>query len=243
MDFREKINFQLTTTEMKKIPKLSITVILLSIVFTGCNDSVTGDRIDLASLQRQLEGTTAPKALYEEKIVSNRIPQSRDELSSMRTVVKVYNGAHDAGLTVPGFGGVKLGKSETNLNVYYVETKMVKTGTDTAVYGIGYSTHYLFKKLKRGIDASNLASVAASAQLQSNKTSVYYSLQTFGIKSLGLVGYFKPQVNSNFDVDGFGVIQSGIDGIHQVLSDSLLSRRTSFEPMELKFITPADLQQ
>ena len=156
---------------MKKTPKPSITVILLSIVFTGCNDSVTSDRIDLASLQRQFQGTTAPKALYEEKIVSDRVPQSRDELSSMRTVVKVYNGAHDAGLTVPGFGGVKLGKSETNLNVYYVETKIVKTGTDTLVYGIGYSTHYLFKKLKRGIDVSNLASVAASAQLESNKTS------------------------------------------------------------------------
>jgi len=139
--------------------------------------------------------------------------------------------------------GVRLGKSETNLNVYYVETKLVRTETDTVVYGIGYSTHYLFKKLKKGIDVSNLASVAASAQLESNKTSVYYSLQTFGVKSIGLVGYFKPQVNSNFDVDGFGVIQSSIDGIHHVLSDSLLSGRTRFEPMELKFITPADLQR
>jgi hypothetical protein len=228
---------------MKKIPKLSITVILLSIVFTGCNDSITGDQINLVSLQKQFRGTTAQKALYEPKAVSDMIPQSRDDLSSMRTVVKVYNGEHNAGLTVPGFGGVKLGKSETNLNVYYVETKMVRTGPDTVVYGIGYSTHYLFKKLKRGIDVSNLASVAASAQLENNKTSVYYSLQTFGVKSIGLVGYFKPQVNSNFDVDGFGVIQSSIDGIHHVLSDSLLSRRTSFEPMELKFITPADLQQ
>jgi hypothetical protein len=31
--------------------------------------------------------------------------------------------------------------------------------------------------------------MAASAQLESNKTSVYYSLQTFGVKSIGLVGY------------------------------------------------------
>ncbi|MDD4191518.1 MAG: hypothetical protein PHI28_09305 [Mangrovibacterium sp.] len=97
--------------------------------------------------------------------------------------------------------------------------------------------------IKKEVDVSNLASVAASTQLESNKTSVYYSLQTFGVRSIGLVGYFKPQVNSNFDVDGFGVIQSGIDGIHHVLSDSLLSRHTSFDPMELKFITPSDLQQ
>jgi|GEM_PF-6907899 len=228
---------------MKKISTLSITITLTSIVFIGCTDSIPGDQIDLSLLRKQVTETNASKALYEPKAVSDIIPQSRDDLNSMRTVVKIYTGEHNAGLTVPGFGGVKLGKSETNLNVYYVETKMIRTGADTVVYGIGYSTHYLFKKLKRGIDVSNLASVAASAQLESNKTSVYYSLQTFGVKSIGLVGYFKPQVNSNFDVDGFGVIQSSIDGIHHVLSDSLLSLRTSFEPMELKFITAADLQQ
>ncbi|MGV8095657.1 MAG: hypothetical protein AB2L24_27725 [Mangrovibacterium sp.] len=217
--------------------------VILSLILTGCTGTISGDQIDLTPLKEQFRGTGLSKARDGEKAISEAAPASRDELSSMRTVVKIYNGAHDAGLTVPGFGGIKLGKSETNLNVYYVETKMVKTGTDTLVYGIGYSTHYLFKKLKRGIDVSNLASVAASAQLEGNKTSVYYSLQTFGVKSLGLVGYFKPQVNSNFNVDGFGVIQSSIDGIHHVLSDSLLSRRTSFEPMELKFLKPADLQQ
>ncbi len=218
-------------------------LVVIAIVFIGCTDSIPGNQIDLKSLQKQFTETNESKALYESKTALDTIPRSRDDLSSMRTVVKVYSGEHNAGLTVPGFGGVRLGKSETNLNIYYVESRLVKTATDTVVYGIGYSTHYLFRKLKKGIDVSNLASVAASAQLESNKTSVYYSLQTFGVKSIGLVSYFKPQVNSNFDVDGFGVIQSSVDGIHHVLSDSLLSRRTSFEPMELKFITPADLQQ
>ena len=147
---------KLTSTNMEKIPKLSITVILLSIVLAGCNDSITGDQIDLSSLQKQFRGITAPKALDKPRAVSDMIPLSRDELSSLRTVVKVCNGEHNAGITVPGFGGVRLGKNETNLNVYYVETKLVKTGTDTVVYGIGYSTHYLFKKLKKGIDVSNL---------------------------------------------------------------------------------------
>jgi hypothetical protein len=219
-------------------------VALFCFTFSGCDSSVTGEKIDLEPLGNGfLTVTGLPKDLRGEKPVSDVFPQSRDELNSMRTVVKIYDGHADAGVTIPGFGGITLGKNESNLNVYYVETRLVKTATDTVVYGIGYSTHYLFKKLKRGIEVSNLANVAASAQLQSNRTSVYYGLQTFGIRSLDLVGYFKPQVNSSFDVEGFGVIQSGIDGIHQVLADSLLARRTKFEPTELKFLQPADLMQ
>lgn len=128
---------------MNKILKLSIAIILISIVFVGCTDSIPGDQINLESLQKQFAETNASKALHEPKTTSDIIPRSRDNLNSMRTVEKVYNGEHNAGITVPGFG----------------------------------------------------------------------------------------------------VIQSGIDGIHHVLSDSLLSKRTSLEPMVLKFIVAADLQQ
>ncbi len=229
---------------MKQILRLFMVIFIPSLSFFGCEDAtITGDKINLTPLSRTLLSENQMGSSFSDEQVSGTIPGSRDDLSSMRTVVKIYNGEDHAGLTVPGFGGIKLGKKETNLNVYYIETKVVKAGSDTLVYGIGYSAHYLFKKLKRGIDISNLASVAASAQLQSKRTSVYYSLQTFGIRSLELVNYFKPQVNSNFDVDGFGVMQSSIDGIHNVLSDSLLSERTTFTPMELKFVEPKDLQR
>lgn len=225
---------------MKTTIKIFAFIVVIATLIS-CNDTIDGTEANFTKLTSDFTETNQ-KALLEQSI-SDLIPMTRDELNSMRTVVKIYSGEDDAGISIPGFGGLKLGKKETSFNVYYVETKIVKRQTDTIVYGIGYSTHYLFKKLKRGIDISNLASVAASAQLQSNKTSVYYSLQTFGVKSLELVNYFKPQVNSNFDVDGFGVIQSSIDGIHNVLADSLLSKRTRFTPMELKFLEPADLQQ
>jgi hypothetical protein len=124
------------------------------------------------------------------------------------------------------------------LSVYYIETKVI----DTSVYGIGYSVHYLFRKLKRGLSITNLPTVAASVQLESNKTQVVYSLQSYGIKSLNLVNYFKPTVNKDFNVEGFGVMQSSIDGIHNVLSDSLLSSKTKFEPMLLSLVKPSELQ-
>ncbi|SHI64939.1 hypothetical protein [Aquimarina spongiae] len=225
---------------MKTTRKLLVVLFILGTMI-GCNDSIDSTEFNFTELARSLEVSDLEN--FTVKAITDSIPVTRDDLNSMRTVVKVFNGKDDAGVTIPGFGGLKLGKKETSLNVYYVETKIVRRQNDTVVYGIGYSTHYLFKKLKRGIDISNLASVAASAQLQSNRTSVYYSLQTFGIKSRELVNYFKPQVNSNFDVDGFGVIQSSIDGIHNVLADSLLSKRTQFTPMELKFVKPTDLQQ
>ncbi|MFK7750784.1 MAG: hypothetical protein AB8B65_20495 [Kordia sp.] len=218
-----------------------LALITVIVTVTSCNDTIDGTAVNFTKLTEDFAETN--QVGFSDQSIADSIPKTRDELNSMRTVVKIYNGEENAGISIPGFGGLKLGKKETSFNVYYVETKIVKRQNDTIVYGIGYSTHYLFKKLKRGLDISNLASVAASAQLQSNKTSVYYSLQTFGVKSLELVNYFKPQVNSNFDVDGFGVIQSSIDGIHNVLADSLLSKRTQFTPMELKFVEPSDLQQ
>ncbi len=224
--------------------KISIKILVLITVImtaTSCNDTIDGTAVNFTKLTEDFVETN--QVGFSEQSISNSIPKTRDELNSIRTVVKIYNGEDDAGISIPGFGDLKLGKKETSFNVYYVETKIVKRQSDTVVYGVGYSTHYLFKKLKKGLDISNLASVAASAQLQSNKTSVYYSLQTFGVKSLELVNYFKPQVNSNFDVEGFGVIQSSIDGIHNVLADSLLSKRTQFTPMELKFVEASDLQQ
>ena len=76
--------------------------------------------------------------------LTSQIPTTRDELGSMRTVVKILNGSQSAGVTVPGFGGLTLARDESSLSVYYIETKVV----DTSVYGIGYSVHYLFRKLK-----------------------------------------------------------------------------------------------
>lgn len=175
--------------------------------------------------------------------ISGEIPDSREDLSKMRMVVKIYDGDKNAGIAIPGFGGLKLGTEESNLNVYYIETKIVINGADSIVYGCGYSLHYLFKKVKKGISIDNLPSVAASAQLNSNKTQVYYSLQTYGVSGINLVKYFKPTINKNFNVDGFGIMQSSIDGIHNILGDTVLAKTVKFEPEILKFIKPYELEQ
>lgn len=170
------------------------------------------------------------------------IPQSREDLNNMRTVVKLYDGKSNAGISIPGFGGLKLGKKQSNLNVYYIESKVADSDGEPVVYGIGYSIHYLFDKVRKGINIKNLASVAASAQLEKSKTSVSYSMQSFGIRSNDLAKFFKPQVDGDFDVKGFGIIQSSIDGIQNVLTDSLLSSRAKFTPEQLYFIDVEDLR-
>jgi len=236
---------------MKKT-KFSILAILSVIaLMTSCsNDIVQGDKINLDKLAKNLisdnelvSSTNKGISFETKKTVTNDIPLSRDSLGSMRTVVKIFNGSDNAGLTIPGFGGLKLGKDETNLNVYYIETKVINRATDSIVYGIGYSVHYLFKRVKKGIDISNLPYIAASVQLESKKTQVFYCLQTYGIKGINLVRYFKPTVNKNFDVEGFGVMQSSIDGIHNVLGDSILSKSVKFTPEILKFVKPYELNQ
>lgn len=163
-------------------------------------------------------------------------PTRREELEGMRTFYQTYSGKTNAGISVPGFGGLKLERKQSSLNLYFLETKKIIQNNDTVVYGIGYSVHYLFNKIKRGIDASNLASVAASAQLDNNKTSVLYSMRSYGVTSRDLAKFFKPQIDNNYDVDGFGFIQSNIDGIHNVLTDSLLSSKAKFTPEIIPFL-------
>lgn len=223
-------------------------ILLLAILFLAVysckeeQDFDFGDELELNSFIETLSTKGTEGFVADSLFTVSTIPQTRADLEGMRTVVKIYDGKRNAGIKVPGFGGLTLDKRQSNMNVYFVETKIVETPNDTTVYGIGYSVHYLFNKVKRGIDITNLASVAASAQLQSNKTSVSYSLQSFGITGRDLGKFFKPEVNSNFDVDGFGVIQSKIDGIHNVITDSILSSKTKFTPEKLYFISPNDLR-
>jgi len=245
---------------MKSIRLSFLTILAVFVFMTGCkykavdstNQSIQGDLIDLSNLETNdflflssdsLISYITPNVPQSFGPVSptDEVPMTRGDLTSLRKVTQVYNGTKDAGLTIPGFGGLKLGSGQSNLNVYYIETKMVKTPTDTVIYGIGYSVHYLFMKLKKGLSLNNLASISASAQLESSKTQVFYSIQSYGIIGINLVRYFKPTVNKNFDVEGFGIIQSSIDGIHNILGDTTLSKSVKFTPEILYFVTLKDL--
>lgn len=64
----------------------------VGLVFVECTGSIRGDQIDLDLLQKQSTQVNASKAFYGPKAVSDVIPQSKDELNSMRTVVTVYKG-------------------------------------------------------------------------------------------------------------------------------------------------------
>lgn len=223
------------------IMKRTILLFVATLIF-GC--TTKGVDVNKEELKKsvQLDGVFE-NFIKKTNMNSTTIPLKRDSLENMRTVVKVYNGKDNVGISVPGFGDLKLGKEEINLNVYYVETKVVEAAhKKNIVYGIGYSAHYLFKKVKKGLDVSKLPYVAASVQMESDRTQVFYSLRTYGMKSVNLVKYFKPVVNKSFDVEGFGIMQSSIDGIHNVMGDTILSKSVTFTPEVLKFINPKDLE-
>lgn len=225
----------------------SITIIFFVVVLSSCEkdeESLDGALLDDKSLVKALalpqDSISKGNATIE--FLTSSKPTSRKDLGAMKKVVQIFDGEDNAGISVPGFGGMKLGKREKSVNLYYIETKLVIEGNDTTVYGIGYSAHYLFRKVKRGLDVTQLPSVAASVQIESNRTQVVYSLQSYGVISTILVGYFKPEVNANFDVDGFALIQKNIDGIHGVLSDSVLSKHVKFTPEVFRNIKPRELQ-
>lgn len=230
----------------KKLLTIALTLIGIACIFSSCKTTYSGNELKNLSMEeivRQNPELILPKSVTEGKLADtsknkdlNKVPTTREELDDMKMVTKIYNGKTDAGMTIPGFGGIKLGKEESNLNLYYLETKKV----DTITYGIGYSMHYHFKKTKKGIDLSKLSQVAASVALDKGKTEAFFSIQSYGIRSLNLVNYWKPQVNRSFDVEGFSIVQSSIDGIQNILGDTLLSKSVKFTPQVLDFIKAKD---
>jgi hypothetical protein len=203
--------------------------------------SVVGSEVNLDTITREMNVSLAGSKSSVTPSPLSKIPTSRQELSDMRTVVKVYNRENLGNLNVPGFGGLKLGANEQSLSIYYIETKPVINGIDTAVYGIGYSVHYLFKKVKRGISLTKLPFIAASVQLDGNKTEVYYSLHSHGMIGLPLVKFFRPVVNKPFDVEGFGIMQASMDGVQNTMSDETLSKLLRFAPQRFASIKLSDL--
>lgn len=233
---------------------LAIPTLGAMLFFVSCNNNVqqapdytTGDKLETEILDSEIASLyEIPDELYNKPINMNKglesltsIPSTREELEDMKTVVQFFSGSKNQGIKVPGFGGLTLGKNEANYNAYFIETKIVD---DSLVYGLGYSVHYLFKKIKKGLSLRNIPVIAASAELESSKTEVYYSIQSYGISGINLVRYFKPTINENFDVKGFGLIQSSIDGIHNILGDSVLSKNVRFTPRHLQHIKPNELE-
>lgn len=135
-------------------------------------------------------------------------------------------------MKVPGFGNLTLGKKETNLNVYYLETKKINYNNKEVLVGIGYSIHYLFKKLKSGVqvNSSNLKNIAAQVQLDNTKTQVVYSMESYGIAGKGFAKYFKPIVDRDFDLDGFTISQNALDGMHKIISGEINDSDIKYKP-------------
>jgi hypothetical protein len=233
---------------MNLLPPFAQMALFFAVFLLSCTNAEfnTGDTLSLDSLPQAHSFFILPsenqslQRVASAPMPDSAIPNSREDLSKMRMIVRIYNGKDYAGLSLPGFG-FKLGRNESSLHLYYLESKVVETRTDTAVYGCGYSIHYLFRKLEAGIDIQDLPSVAASAQLNSHKTQVYYCLQSYGMRGGTLVRFFKPVVNKKFDVEGFGAMQRAVDGIHQILSDSALSSAIHFNPERLRFVQPFEL--
>jgi hypothetical protein len=245
-------------TKANLLPLLFLLLVSTSIFLSRCSstaleeESVEGVNLDESNISRSLLATISSfqgdtLAFLTSSPISigdcSEIPTTRDELKSLRTVTRVLNGTNNAGVSVPGFGGLTLNKGEISYSVYYVEPSVVNCGTVEKVYGLGYSVHLLMKKIKRNVDISKLPAVAASVQLDNGKTQVFYSLQTHGVSGVPLAKFFKPVVNKPFDVEGFGILQSSIDGIHNMLSDPALSSRLRFVPVELEFVKASDLKQ
>ncbi|MEH6407691.1 MAG: hypothetical protein V7767_10440 [Leeuwenhoekiella sp.] len=168
------------------------------------------------------------------------IPKSRKELGGKRTVVTLFDADKNKGMTVPGSDTLTLKDGQQNLNIYYLQPKLVATNNDTTVYGIGYSIHYIFDKLKKGLDKSDLSNIAASAQLEPEETIATYSLMTYGINTED--GDIMPQQNKSFNVKEYGKLQAEIANLKHVLVDTVNTTSITFTPEKITGLTAKDFE-
>ena len=141
---------------------------------------------------------------------------------------------------MPGTDTLKLKENAQNLNVYNLQPKLVVTNNDTVIYGIGYSVHYVFNKIKDDLDKSDLANIAASAQLEPDATQAIYSILTYGIESED--ADIMPQQNKTFNVKEYGDLQAEIASLKHVLGDSTNMAHLNFVPEKIPGLTTKDFE-
>lgn len=201
------------------------------------------DNFNLSAFVEDLESKKSVEVIYKNSNesqspkytqlkLSDDINITRDDLTSLKTIIKIFDGNKNAGMKVPGFGNLTLGKRETNLNVYYLETKKINYNNKEVLVGIGYSIHYLFKKLKSGVqvNSSNLKNIAAQVQLDNTKTQVVYSMESYGITGKSFSKYFKPIIDRDFDIEGFTISQNALDGMHKIISGDINDSDIKYKP-------------
>ena len=102
---------------------VTITALLFTSMFEGCqkpDESIVGSNINITKLSQALNIVVAgsDRNITDQPIEA--IPKKREDLGDMRSVVQVYDASNTGGLSIPGFGGLKLGKDEKSLSVYYL---------------------------------------------------------------------------------------------------------------------------
>ena len=117
---------------MKLKTHLHVCLVAIALIYSGCqaksDDIIVGKSLNLSKLAQSLSTVAAGSGKTPLVSSPNEAPRTRDELGDMKTVVQVYDSSNIGNLTVPGFGSLKLGKDEKNLNVYYIESKVVVNG-------------------------------------------------------------------------------------------------------------------
>tara|TARA_R110002020_G_scaffold387546_1_gene598306 strand:+ start:110700 stop:111491 length:792 start_codon:yes stop_codon:yes gene_type:complete len=173
-------------------------------------------------------------------LIGNTAPTKREELGGRRTVVTLFKGDESEGRIVPGTDTLELKENAQNLNVYNLQPKLVVMNNDTVVYGIGYSVHYVFNKIKDDLDKSDLANIAASAQIDPDETKATYSILTYGIESED--ADIMPHQNKTFNVKEYGDLQAQIASLRYVLGDSTNMAKLKFSPEKIPGLTAKDFE-
>ena len=88
-------------------------------------------------------------------------------------------------------------------------------------------------KMAKGISVSNLAKVAASAQLDNQKTEVEYAFETYGITGPLASKLLFPALNENFDVDGYAQLAKNVAGLGTLLGDTIAQKYVTFTPQPI----------
>ena len=175
------------------------------------------DALSPAELAKVEEYALPAAELVRKKCESSKPKTMRELSGGMKKFFYQLTSDNKAGLTVFGANSAKISKKEMMTIVDFIQYKDVTCGGERLRYGVGARLFLHVKNTSKGINVSDMGSLAAGVQL--NKASVTYSVETIGVTGTKVSAVLPG--TGDFNVEAYGKVIRAVDEIQRLAADNV----------------------
>jgi hypothetical protein len=177
----------------------------------------TAAAVEDPAAQAKKENYAMPAAEMVRSKCESMKPKSVKELSGgMKKFFYQLTADNRASLSLFGGNSINLSKKELLVIVDFIQYKDLSCGGQKVRYGVGARLFLHIKKTSKGLNVSDLATVAAGVQL--NQATVTYSIETVGVTgrkvSAALPG------TGDFNVEAYHKVIKAVDEVQKLTLDN-----------------------